>query len=107
MTKKDRIITSALIVWTFLHCFLMLKTINNSNQIKTSFLFFGKYKERDLHKTDLFYPFTKMEENKVMFWITDNFNLNFYDYTEFFVYIGGAWGLFFIYKLLSKKEELK
>ena len=55
----------------------------------------------------MFYPSTKQWGDTEL--NGGNFNLDYYDYTEFFVYIVGAWGLFFIYKLLSKEgeEELK
>ncbi len=113
MIKKDRILVSALIVWTFIHSYLILKTFNNTDDRHP----IGKYKDpislgfpedflitsMSVNRKDVFYPFTK--DLGVIELTCGNFELDFYDYTEFFVYVFGAWGLFFIYKLLYKVEE--
>ena len=85
MKRKDRIIISVLVVWTFIHTYLLL--INYKRV-------FG-YRYINVNK--LFYPFTK----DTYYPNLSSFNLDFYDYSEYFIYVVGAWVGFFIYKFLK------
>lgn len=106
MKKFDKIIISVLIIWTFIHCFLMLKTINNEKYITEGFeIVYQRDPVRlDLLKTDLFYPFTKKRDDTIFIDAT-YFNLKYYDYSEFFAYVVGAWTIFFIYNLIFSKNK--
>jgi hypothetical protein len=100
MIKKDRILISTLIVWTFTHTYLLITNINTT-EIRNF-----RIVDQQLYNhipTDYFYPFTSRQN----FAISSSWAIDFYDYTEYFVYVIGAWALFFIYKLLYKEEELK
>lgn len=106
MKKLDKIILSVLIIWTFIHCFLMLKTINNEKYITESFEIVNLVDQvrLDLLKTDLFYPFTNKRDD-IVFINGTYFNLKYYDYSEFFAYVVGAWTIFFIYNLIFSKNK--
>jgi len=117
MKQQDKILIVILSIWSFIHCFFMLK-VGNIKIVKDSFFVMknenvdwvdgsGGLINVEFKPTEMFYPSTKQWGDTEL--NGGNFNLDYYDYTEFFVYIVGAWGLFFIYKLLSKEgeEELK
>lgn len=50
-------------------------------------------------KNQLFYPFTNVENTVNI----RNFDLRFYDYSEYFVYVIGAWMCFYLFKFLNPK----
>ncbi len=80
MKKTDKVILAILSIWTFIHCYLII--------------------------TDLFYSFTAREGSNTgkRFVYCSRYNLNYYQYTDFFIYVGGAWLCFLLYKLLSPKK---
>ena len=80
MKKTDKVILAILSIWTFIHCYLII--------------------------TDLFYSSTTREGDNTgkRFMYCSRYNLNYYHYTEFFIYVGGAWLCFLLYKLLSPKK---
>ena len=116
MSKADKIIVVVLIVWSFIHAFLLIKNIDIiKNNVAGTFQFYEHTIKRA--PTYYFFPFTK--QIYVQLYDTSdglhhysysegtawgNFNTDFYDYTEFFVYVVGAWMLFFIYRLLKPRE---
>lgn len=85
MTKTLKMVITILCLWTFLHTFLLLRNIDSKYAYRVLF------SEGDTNplRIQRFYPFTG--------------TIIFYDYTEYFVYVGGAWMLFFLYRLLKDK----
>jgi hypothetical protein len=103
MKQKERIVIVILGIWTFVNCFLLLKGLNYKNPLRYSINEGGWYDTNyHFYKSDRFYPFTKIILNKKT--VGSNYNFAFYDYTEFFVYVLGAWGLLIIYKFLSPRK---
>jgi hypothetical protein len=105
MKQHDKILITILSIWTFIHCFLILKAMDYPKKIELGFKivnFAGNtsYNTWPISKTERFYPFTLNAD----YYDSTLFDIRFYDYTEYFVYIVGAWGLFFIYKLWSKNS---
>jgi len=86
MKQRDKVIIVILGIWTFIHCYLMIKAAGGRVvlDISDEFIISKAARVRD------FYPFTSELIAK-------------YDYTELFVYVVGAWGLFFAYKFLTNK----
>lgn len=114
MKKTDKAIVAILGIWTFINCFLMLKTFDNPKYLKVNCVAAkhydtgyveNYYTEMYINRKTVFYPFTTIENkgDKVVIY-SRFFNTGYYDYTEFFVYVAGAWGLFLLYKLLSPKK---
>ena len=97
MKQRDRIIISGLIVWTFFHTYLLIKNINTTENRNVRIADWQIYNHVP---TDYFYPFTARPN----FAIKSSFDIGFYDYTEFFVYVVGAWLCFLLYKLLNPKK---
>lgn len=98
MEKLNRKILSVLIIWTFIHTYLLI--INISTEEIPNFILLTQ--ESYSHKpTHYFYPFTA----RPAFLTGKNFDSSFYDYTEFFVYVVGAWTSFVVYNLLSTKNK--
>lgn len=103
MKQKEKIVIVTLGVWTFIHCFILLIGLNYENPLSYSINEGGWYDTHySFYKVDKFYPFTNIILNKKT--VSSNYNYAFYDYSEFFVYIAGAWGLLFIYKFLFQKK---
>jgi hypothetical protein len=99
--KKDKIIISVLAVWTFIHSYFLLFNINTdrvywhfSTEVDTDVI-------ANLPVTKFFYPFTYSEIYSAIYPQAKYFNLEFYDYSEYFIYVVGAWVGFFIYKFLK------
>jgi hypothetical protein len=104
MKQTDKIIVAILSIWTFIHCYLML-IADNSREVNVSAMYDfddGIITDFSVYKTSMFYPFTKLPGNTER--TTGYFRFDFYDYTEFFVYVIGAWLCFLLYKLLSLKK---
>jgi hypothetical protein len=102
MKQTDKVIVAILSIWTFMHCFLMLKTVNYPEHIRAPYIWVGEIKYFDWVKTDLFYPFTGKRNDTEL--LSGWYNLDYYDFSEFFVYVIGAWGLFLLYKFLRLKK---
>ncbi len=103
MKQTDKIIIVILSVWTFIHCYLLLQGLNYENSLLYSIKYGdGSSSNYDFYKGEKFYPFTEIIINKET--VCSNYDFAFYDYSEFFIYVVGAWGLLLIYKFLSKKK---
>ncbi len=110
MNKTDKVLLAILSIWTFINCFLMIQAINYPKEISflaatTEEIPRGNedgWVRYVLNKSDKFYPFTDFSTYKGTY--SEYFNVIFYDYSEFFVYVAGAWLLFLLYKLLSPKK---
>lgn len=97
MSKKEKIIIVVLCVWSFIHTYLLLThlqrfvlDLRNGNEVQS---------------LDLFYPFTLYwgQYTNLRIVVVHNFDLRFYDYTEYFIYVVGAWMLYFLLRFLKKK----
>lgn len=121
MSKIGKVVIVILCVWTFTHTYLL---INNWDGAKYSI---ARNIHDDNHRNydgrtvvwrcnEKFYPFTvvkyKIEEYDRSGKLIDTgklafksyyFNNNFYDFTEFFAYVAGAWMLYFLYWFFKKK----
>ena len=110
MKQTDKVLIAILSIWTFIHCFLMIQAVNYPKEISflaatTEEMLRGNEDEwvrYVFNKSDKFYPFTEFSTYNGKY--SENFNVVFYDYSEFFVYIIGAWGLFLLYKFLRPKK---
>ena len=96
MKQKDKVLVAILSIWTFIHCYLMI-IADKAPLVKLHSRDYPTW-SWDHDKTSYFYPFTY---EKLL--ALENFDLRVYDFSEFFVYVVGAWGLFLIYKFLSPK----
>lgn len=97
-SKKEKMVISVLCVWSFIHTYIIIK--NNSG--------FGSFvgesgirillidgKPEMTNPSDYFYPFYR----GIYFWSS---TIRYYDYTEYFFYVGGAWLIYFLYRFLKK-----
>ena len=82
MKQNDKISVVAITVWTFIHTYLLLKNIGAKVLIMDETDVSITY----VRPTDYFYPFIPEAIRDV----------GFYDYSEYFVYVVGAWGFFFL-----------
>ena len=96
---NEKYIVVILSIWSFTHTYLLLISFQFSNQKSFRFKHF-----EDLTKFDLFYPFTSLYHFEYNFISFDNkfFDIRFYDYTEYFIYVLGTWLIFILYKYLKK-----
>ena len=113
LKKQDKIIVSLLSIWTFAHIYFFLKSFN-IKIVKDSFSLWTDKNSAwvqglpnqsiEFKPQDFFYPFTKKWGDTEL--NGGNFNLDYYDSTEFFAYVVGAWLCFFLYKFLISKENI-
>ena len=107
---KNKVIKSVLMVWTFLNLFLLI--LNFSTIKSGKFIIDGQ-----LYKTtDNFYPITYIyffdknshigEEIYVLYPTlkSELFILKYYDFSEFFVYVGGVWLVYFLINYIKKND---
>ena len=120
MKLSIKVILSILIVWTFVNSCLFVVSFKFQDKP----VFFGE--NNHIHplikynQSDYFYPFTEHH----VWWTSDmelgvhatkhsiinldrylghyvyNFDFRYYDLTEFFIYTGSLWVLFFVYLIL-------
>jgi len=106
LSKNNKAIVSALCIWTFIHTFILLRYYELSGIWIISM---GHNDDYYLSKLSKFFPFTyiKKEVNGMgqIFEYTGNqlFDIRFYDKTEYFVYVIGAWLIYFLYRYLKKE----
>jgi hypothetical protein len=94
--KKLKLIISALCIWSFINTYLIIRSyeIEHYEYKGLKFELYGKIFSR----TSMFYPFTNDGRNS---W----FDVSFYDFTEYFVYVGGVWMIYFLYRFLKKQNS--
>lgn len=97
--NKQRVIISALCVWSFLHTFILLRFI----RVITIQLIIS-YSSVVVTPYEKFYPFTFIDytrgDCKEEF-ISRNFDMRFYDFSEYFFYVAGAWMIYYLYRYLT------
>jgi len=97
--KKQRVIISVLCVWSFLHTFILLR------YIRVLEIVLYNYDGSKIAYTpyDVFYPFTFKEySNGYNQFVIHNFDMRFYDFSEYFFYVGGVWLIYLLYRFLKK-----
>jgi len=96
--NKQRVIISALCVWSFLHTFILLRYI----RVVEIVLSVNNWSEKETGTPyDMFYPFTSKEYSNGYI---HNFDMRFYDFSEYFFYVGGAWMIYYLYRYLSSES---
>ena len=97
ISKKEKLLIAALCIWSFIHTYLLVKNNSGFEYVITN----GKkalvINRKLVNPVDIFYPFTKDQNNDI-----SNFDLKFYDYSEYFFYVAGAWLVYLLYKYLKK-----
>lgn len=91
--KGNKIVVAILSMWTFLHTYLIIKSQNESMDIQGIKMTLDGQR---LFPNNAFYPFSSN-------FYSDTFNVAYYDFSEYFVYVGGAWLIFFLFKYFQKK----
>ena len=118
MNKTRRKVVAGLIVWTFIHLFFLIKahyilleldTGSYSDQWYKKYtpIFYNGYEWTGSQQTpipnEVFFPFFIWSETKNPYVSLFDY-LKWYDFTEFFVYVAGAWMIFYLYQYINKKE---
>lgn len=100
MKNNDQFLLSVLSIWTFVHaCLLGLNYKTSSFQTRIPGAWRGDYLTIDRTPEEKFYPFTSGIETA--------FDIRYYDFSEFTVYVLGAWLIFVLYKLNVQKSYKK
>jgi len=91
-TNRNKLVIPVLCLWSFMHTYLIVK----SNQVE--YIEYQGLKltlDGEIFSTSSkFYPFTSSGGYS---W----FDVRYYDFTEYFVYVGGAWLIYFLYRYLK------
>jgi hypothetical protein len=77
----DKKVVVILSLWSFIHLVIFVMSFNSYRYLKT-----------------YFFPFFDWDNYEI-----GGHHLSTYDLSEFLVYVGGAWLVFFLYKYLTKK----
>ena len=89
---KEKKIIAGLIVWTFTHIVLWA---------------YGNFSFGEWEPKEFFYPFVKTDfpypTGLIGSTVSYPHLYTVYDFTEFLIYVGGAWLIFFLYKYLKAK----
>lgn len=97
VTQKEKIAIVLLCIWSFLHTYILINNI--TGHWITSRLNGLKYVKLDkvsLKPSDLFFPFTLDDSKGIPI-----FEFRIYDYSEYFVYVGGVWMIYLLYRYLN------
>ena len=112
MNKTRRKIVAGLIVWTFIHSYFLIlgyslrmdKALDYAVAIENQHLF----PRSSIHKINYSRGATYFVGEIFPFyqWDYGGFidNMVLYDFSEFFVYVAGAWMIFYLYQYINKKE---
>ena len=101
----EKMVVSILCIWSFIHTYLLLKTfrIGTVEFYDAGSLIYRKH----VSQMEEFYPFTFVEDTTSNAnFPNHNFDLRFYDYTEYFVYVGGVWMIYFLYRYLKRVNKV-
>ena len=89
---KEKIVITILCIWSFLHTYLLIKIFGYSYTTPEGYKIV-RIDGNAFLPAHSFYPFTYNETQHI-----SNFEIGFYDYSEYFVYVGGAWMIFLLYR---------
>lgn len=105
--KSYKLVIPTLCIWSFINTYALLQNI----ETKKAGVIGLDYGLKVFSPLEKFYPFTS---HLYYLHSTNNtpypktafgyFNLNFYDYTEYFVYVGGVWMIYFLYRYLKESK---
>jgi hypothetical protein len=101
MKTNHKKIIVLLCIWSFIHLFLFIKNkgVDGLNSYKYANDISYWYSAKKV-----FYPFTSGFSGSYPS-PTNNFDNRFYDFSELFFYVGGAWLIFFLIKFLNNKNS--
>lgn len=94
--ERDKKLVSALCIWSFIHTYIIIRNNSGYESAYSQGLKLLRI-DGDVKLTnpvELFYPFYAWRS---LFLYS---RIEMYDYTEYFVYVGGAWLVFLLYKYL-------
>ena len=104
LKELKKILFVVLILWCFIHTFLLLRSF----PVRYMELYPQIDNREGMMKvapSEKFYPFTRIDDkydkNNSSEWSIYNFDLRFYDASEYFVYVGGVWMIYFLYRFLK------
>jgi len=89
--NRHKLVIPVLCVWSFIHTLMVLRLFAK-NYLPAYRIDGGGW----IFTTERFYPFTVNFRGHKGY-----FDIRFYDYTEYFVYVGGVWMIYFLYKYLK------
>ncbi len=94
----NKVLFTSLILWSYGHSYILIKNLLYSfvhpvtgTRIRDYYIHSINLSEKQ-EPDKLFYPFT------IEGFRNQNFNLLYYDFTEYFVYVGGVWLIYFLYR---------
>lgn len=92
-TNREKVIVSALCVWSFIHTYIILRNSTEYESVNyygmKRIMINGSY----YNPLESFYPFNDVP-------------ISIYDYTEYFVYVGGVWMIYFLYRYFKGNKVI-
>lgn len=96
ISLKGKTAISVLCIWTFIHTYFLINNIFGYWITTPSRIKVIRLNNQSFNPVDYFYPFTYNESPSI-----SNFEIRLYDYSEYFVYVGGVWMIYFLYRYLK------
>lgn len=99
ISMKEKVVITVLCIWSFIHTYIIIKNVTgywHSRQGINFVLIDGK----TFFPANKFYPFTYNETPPI-----SNFEIRLYDFSEYFVYVGGVWMIYLLYRYLKGNKS--
>jgi hypothetical protein len=92
ISVREKAVILILCIWSFLNTYAIIKNATGEWYSR-----YGKHfvsiEGTTFVPINKFYPFTYNETPPL-----SNFEIRFYDYSEYFVYVGGVWMIYLLYR---------
>ena len=98
--KKEKVIVSSLCVWSFIHSYVIIRNNSGFGSVESQgmkvLLIDGS--PEVINPVEYFYPIYKW---KYYFLHAE---ISYYDFTEYFFYVGGVWMIYFLCRYLKSNK---
>ena len=106
MKELKKLLFIILILWSFMHTFLLLMSFPFRYIELESLAYSSNWVMVKVAPSEKFYPFTYMhltvdKTKNPLGEEVNNYDLRFYDSSEYFIYVGGIWLIYFLYRYLK------
>lgn len=98
LSQKEKVKIAALLLWSFVHSYIIIRNnigYGSTVQQGIKLLIIDKHPVME-NPVEYFYPLYMWKH----FFLYSE--ICYYDYTEYFVYVVGAWLIYFLYRFLKK-----
>lgn len=100
ISVKEKAVIAVLCIWSFINTYVIIKNVTGEWYSR-----YGKHfvsiEGKSYIPSKIFYPFTYNESPNI-----SSFDIRFYDYSEYFIYVGGVWMIYLLYQYLKGSNKI-